>query len=97
LTIPRTGTQVHLGLGDALLTAVIIPRRVSSSARRCAVQGEPTSTGALPPAGRGSGRDDKTQRDRVRLLSLLQRKIGATHERQGEYEKALASCVPRSR
>lgn len=83
-------TQVHLGLGDALLTAGDYPQAREQFHAALRVQGEPTSTGALRPLDEVLASDDRAQRDRVRLLSLLQRKIGATHERQGEYEKALA-------
>ncbi len=83
-------TQVHLGLGDALLTGGDYPQAREQFLAALQVQGEPTATGALRPLEEVLAVDEKAYRDRVRLLSLLQRKIGATHERQGEYEKALA-------
>jgi class 3 adenylate cyclase/tetratricopeptide (TPR) repeat protein len=79
--------QVYQGLGDALLTAGEYPAARDQYQRGLEVLGARAGTTTLADPGLLS---PEHWAERKRLLSLLQRKIGRTHEGLGDYDRALA-------
>jgi tetratricopeptide (TPR) repeat protein len=89
---PEQATAVYLGLGDAMLTAGEYQPAREQFLSALKELGEPTGTGMLRPLDEVLADESPAGEERVRTLSLLQRKIGTTHERQGDYERAM-TCL----
>lgn len=87
--VPEQAVQVHVGLGDALLTAGDYAQARDQFIRAMDKAGMPGKTGELNELNDILVTRNIRGTDKIRILSQLQRKIGKTHESQGDYEKAL--------
>ncbi len=81
--------KIHAGLGDALLTAGDYSGARGHYIHAMEELGIPGKTGQLNSLNNSSVLKTFRGTEIVRMLSQLYRKIGKTHESQGDYEKAL--------
>ncbi len=84
---PPQAVDVYVGLGDALLTSGDYPQARDFFNRGLEELGGRAGTGSLVNPSRF---DPAQWAERRRLFSLLQRRVGRTHEGLGDYDKALA-------
>lgn len=95
----KQAVQVHMGLGDALLTAGEYPAARDQYTRASEALASGLQSGVsgadLCEEGGEPGSERIPEEACIRMQSVLARKIGQTYERQGEYETAL-DCLQRA-
>lgn len=91
----KQAVQVHMGLGDALLTAGEYPAARDQYTRATEALASGIQSGVSGGDCGEPGSESIPQAACIRMQSVLARKIGQTYERQGEYETAL-ECLQRA-